>query len=97
MRRGHSILRVIFGTLTILLVFISAFIAFLVNWALSTWANLRMDELIFTLSTLTGTGGEMVTDCTFSCVLPAVVVMLLATAIVVIIAVKSPYGLAVFS
>lgn len=90
MARIRPIIRVLVSILTILLVFISALSAFAVNWALSTWANLRMDELVFTLSTLTGTGGEMVADCIFSCVIPAAVVMLLAVVIAVIIGVKKP-------
>ena len=85
MRRTHPILRVLFSMLTIILLFISALCAFAVNWALSTWANLRMDELLFTLSTLTGTGGEMVYNCILNCIVPAAVVALLATVIAVIV------------
>lgn len=86
----RRIIRVLFCILTILLVFISALGAFAARWALSTWANLQMDELIFTLSTLTGTGGDMVVKFIRSCVVPAAVVALLAAAIAVAFAVKKP-------
>lgn len=67
--------RVIAG-ITVLLTGISALLVFSEIWAFTTWAGLKMDEILFHLrAPLEGTGGGMLEKYATRCILPAILVM----------------------
>lgn len=86
----RRIMRGIGLSLMLLFIFISCMCAFGVRWMFATWPNLQMDELIYTLSTLSGTGGNMISKFISGCLVPAAAVFLLAAAIIFIIRKKKP-------
>ena len=66
-------------TLTVLafiLIILATVLALAARWVMSTWANLSMSELMYQLSApIEGTNEEMIMDCIFKCVIPAVVII----------------------
>ena len=67
--------RIIAG-ITVLLTGISALLVFSEIWAFTTWAGLKMDEILFHLrAPLEGTGGGMLAKYATRCILPAVLIM----------------------
>ena len=64
-------------TLTVLafiLIILATVLALAARWVMSTWANLSMSELMYQLSApIEGTNEEMIQDCIFNCVIPAIV------------------------
>ncbi len=70
----HRILTIIL----LLFSFFSLLLFFSIEWLLSTWGNLSMDEIIYELSTpLKGTGAEMISLFLLKCLLPALAVTIL--------------------
>ncbi len=66
------ILKIIGIVLLYLLAAFSLLLAFSAHWALTNWADLKMDELIFELQApLAGTGNGMIGDYLLKCALPA--------------------------
>ena len=66
------ILKIIGIILLYLLAAFSLLLAFSAHWALTNWADLKMDELIFELQApLAGTGNGMIGDYLLKCALPA--------------------------
>ena len=62
-------------TLTALLLFLAVLLPLSVHWALSQFANLKMDEIVYELSApLAGTGNGMIGDYLLRCLLPALLV-----------------------
>jgi phosphoglycerol transferase len=65
-----------------LFVFISFLLAFSIRWGLTTWQNLKMDEMIFELTApLEGTGDSYISDYILNGPIPA----LLITSLVLIL------------
>ncbi len=63
--------------LAVLLTTVSAVLFFTVIWAFTTWAGLKMDEIIFHLKApLEGTGGGMIEKYVTRCILPALLIMI---------------------
>lgn len=79
-RRGRTGRRPWFQTkiaagLSVLLVTLSAALFFTAIWAFTTWAGLKMDEIIFHLGApLEGTGGGMILKYLTRCLLPALLI-----------------------
>lgn len=84
------ILRAVACFLAVLTVVISSLCAFAARWALTKWANLQMDELIYTLSTLEGTSSDMIIECAVNCALPAAVCLALMVILTVLVARRRP-------
>ena len=75
-RRPRSQSR-LFAGFAVLLTGISALLFFSEFWAFTTWAGLKMDEILFHLrAPLEGTGGGMLVKYATRCVLPAVLILL---------------------
>ena len=63
--------------ITVVLVTVSAVLFFTAIWAFTTWAGLKMDEIIFHLKApLEGTGGGMIIKYVTRCLLPGLLIML---------------------
>ena len=71
----------------LLTIFIASLCAFTVMWVFDTWANLKMDELIYTISTMSGTGGDMISKFITGCLIPALIVPAL-TAVLMVYVIK---------
>lgn len=84
----RRIMRISGCAAALLAIFLASLSAFAVSWVFDTWANLQMDELIFTLSTMTGAGGDMVTKFIVSCLIPAAVVLVLSALLMVFVIIK---------
>ena len=75
-RRALSQSRLAAG-LSVLLAGISAVLVFSEVWAFTTWAGLKMDEILFHLrAPLEGTGGGMLQKYAARCLLPAILIMI---------------------
>lgn len=68
-----------------LLVFVLLLASYSAGWAMRAWANLKMDEFVAQMRTMTGVGKEMVVKYLISCLLPASVYALMLTAIVLML------------
>ena len=78
-------IRIIYTIFMELLAFIAPLLFFSAWWMFRTWANLSMDELVFTLtSPLEGTNADMIHTFLLQCLLPAVLIFA-ATIILLII------------
>lgn len=75
---------------TVLIVVISSLCAFAARWALTKWANLQMDELIYTLSTLEGTSSDMIIEGAVNCALPAAICLALMIALTALVVRRRP-------
>ena len=84
----RRLFRFISSAAALLAIFLSFLCAFSVAWVFDTWANLQMDELIYTLSTMTGTGGDMIGKYVVSCIIPAAVVLVLSTLLMIYVVKK---------
>lgn len=84
------ILRAVAFFLVMLIVVVSSLCAFAARWALTKWANLQMDELLYTLSTLEGTSSDMMVECAVNCVLPAAICLVLMAAATVLVVRRRP-------
>ena len=70
--------------IAIVLMAVSALLVFSEIWAFTTWAGLKMDEIIFHLrAPLEGTGGGMLEKYITRCLLPAVLIALCGIAMIV--------------
>lgn len=83
MKRGIQIAKkvmIVFGTvLSIFMMVLATIVYFSVQWMFDTWSNLTMDELVFHLTApLEGTNEEMIKEYLSTCVVPAVLVMIVA-------------------
>lgn len=66
-------------TLTVLLMVLATIIYFSIQWMFNTWSNLTMDELMYHLTApLEGTNEAMVSEYLNMCIVPAVLVLILA-------------------
>ena len=66
-----------FAGLAVLIATISAVLFFSAFWAFTTWAGLKMDEILYHLrAPLEGTGGGMLTKYASRCLLPSFLIML---------------------
>ena len=75
-RRARSQTK-LFAGLAVLAATIAALLFFSEFWAFTTWAGLKMDEIIYHLrAPLEGTGGGMLEKYFMRCVLPSVMIML---------------------
>ena len=73
-----------FAGLAVLIATISAVLFFSAFWAFTTWAGLKMDEILYHLrAPLEGTGGGMLTKYASRCLLPSVLIMLSIFAMIV--------------
>ncbi|MBE5998377.1 MAG: LTA synthase family protein [Sarcina sp.] len=73
-----------FAGLAVLLVLMAAVLVFSEFWAFTTWAGLKMDEILFHLrAPLEGTGGGMLEKYVTRCLVPAGLVMLSVFAMIV--------------
>lgn len=61
--------------LTLLLIFIAAFLIFVAHWAFTTWSDLKMEEIAYELTNpIEGTAGEIMNAFYLKALLPAVFV-----------------------
>lgn len=75
-RRPRSQTRIYAG-IAVLIATISALLFFSEFWAFTTWAGLKMDEILYHLrAPLEGTGGGMLQKYASRCILPSVLIML---------------------
>lgn len=82
-RRPRSQTR-FFAGLAVLIATISALVFFSEFWAFTTWAGLKMDEILYHLrAPLEGTGGGMMEKYAFRCILPSVLIMFSIFAMIV--------------
>ena len=73
-----------FAGLAVLIATISAVLFFSAFWAFTTWAGLKMDEILYHLrAPLEGTGGGMLTKYASRCLLPSFLIMLSIFAMIV--------------
>lgn len=75
---------------TVFIAAISALCACAARWALTKWANLQMDELIYTLSTLEGTSDDMIVEGAVNCALPAAICLALMVILTALISRRRP-------
>lgn len=68
-----------------LLVFVLLLASYSAGWAMRAWANLKMDEFVAQMRTMTGVGKDMVARYLVSCLLPASAYALILTAIVLML------------
>lgn len=68
-----------------LFAFVLLLASYSASWAMRAWANLKMDEFVAQMQTMTGVGKDMVTKYLISCLLPASVYVLMLTAIVLML------------
>jgi len=68
-----------------LFVFILLLASYSASWATRAWANLKMNEFVAQMRTMTGVGKDMVTRYLISCLLPAGAYALMLTAIVLML------------
>ena len=68
-----------------LIVFVLMLASYSAAWAMSAWANLKMDEFVAQMQTMTGVGTDMVKRYLMSCLLPASAYALMLVAIVVML------------
>ena len=74
----------IFAGIAVLTATISALLFFSEFWAFTTWAGLKMDEILYHLrAPLEGTGGGMLEKYASRCILPSVLIMLSIFAMIV--------------
>lgn len=74
----------IFAGFAVLTATISALLFFSEFWAFTTWAGLKMDEILYHLrAPLEGTGGGMLEKYASRCILPSVLIMLSIFAMIV--------------
>ena len=74
----------IFAGFAVLIATISALLFFSEFWAFTTWAGLKMDEILYHLrAPLEGTGGGMLEKYASRCILPSVLIMLSIFAMIV--------------
>ena len=68
-----------------LLVFVLLLASYSASWAMKAWANLKMDEFVAQMRTMTGVGKDMVARYLISCLLPASAYALMLIAIVLML------------
>lgn len=68
-----------------LLVFVLMLASYSASWAMRAWANLRMDEFVAQMQTMTGVGTEMVGRYLLSCLFPASIYALMLAAIMLML------------
>ena len=74
----------LFAGIAVVLMAVSAVLVFSEIWAFTTWAGLKMDEIIFHLrAPLEGTGGGMLEKYVTRCLLPALLIALCGVAMIV--------------
>ena len=74
----------LFAVIAVVLMAVSAVLVFSEIWAFTTWAGLKMDEIIFHLrAPLEGTGGGMLEKYVTRCLLPALLIALCGIAMIV--------------
>ena len=82
-RRG---LGVIFTVLVLVCVAFAALLSFTLKWALSFWANLTMEEIVYHLtSPLEGTGDDIMMKFYMSALIPAIIVLIAVIVLFVVI------------
>lgn len=82
-RRPRSQTR-IFAGLAVVIATLSALVFFSEFWAFTTWAGLKMDEILYHLrAPLEGTGGGMLEKYASRCILPSILIMLSIFAMIV--------------
>ena len=83
-RRRPRSQTVFFAGLSVLIATISALVFFSEFWAFTTWAGLKMDEILYHLrAPLEGTGGGMLEKYALRCVFPSLLIMLSIFAMIV--------------
>ena len=83
-----SIGRYIFGIFTAIIAVLAGFVVSLVFWVLRTWANLKVDELIYQLNApMQGTNKDIIIDAVKCCV--PVMVLCLAAVVVLFILLRN--------
>lgn len=93
-RKGKS--SWLFAGLAVLLVLVSAVLVFSELWAFTTWAGLKMDEILYHLrAPLEGTGGGMLQKYVTRCLVPAGFVML-SVLLMIVHTRRAPRARAVF-
>lgn len=77
-----KILRALGTILTVLFTVFATILCASVQWMFKTWRNLSMDELVYHLTApLEGTNEDMIWEYIDQCIIPAVVILLLMTAL----------------
>lgn len=83
-RRRPRSQTVFFAGLAVLIATVSALVFFSEFWAFTTWAGLKMDEILYHLrAPLEGTGGGMLEKYASRCILPSLLIMLSIFAMIV--------------
>ena len=83
MKKGIQLAKkimIILGTiLTVVMMVLATVVHFSVRWMFDTWSNLTMDELVFHLTApLEGTNEAMIREYLNMCIVPAVLMLILA-------------------
>ena len=79
----------------LLISFVLLLASYSASWAMRAWANLKMNEFVAQMRTMTGVGKDMVQRYLVSCLLPASAYVLMLTAIVLMLK-KMKYKTVVF-